>query len=203
MKIQIETRLLKAALQVAPKADVRYYLNAVQLEVREQHITAVATDGHILFAGRINRPDVDSNGPVPETSCNVLIPREAVDAALKGYKGDTIELECNATNGQHRLGQTLFNEVDGKFPNWRKVIPEDKEITGKPAQYDPRILMQSHKALAAWSEKTPANFAGPHLHMAGEKAAIAQCKLDEYKDAFCVVMPRRSEHTPSIDWARA
>lgn len=45
----VPAALLKAALQVAPKKDVRHYLNAVRIEARADELRVVATDGHRLF----------------------------------------------------------------------------------------------------------------------------------------------------------
>ena len=50
MKITVPANVIKALLLAASKQDVRYYLNAVCVDVTAKGAALVATDGHVLLA---------------------------------------------------------------------------------------------------------------------------------------------------------
>lgn len=98
----------------------RYYLNGVFVEARGHEAFLVATNGHVMIAQRVELDE-------PETfSC--IVP----SGFLRGYKikrsnpvygvlsfdGGTIRIDWN---GERRE----CKEVDGTFPNWRRVVPDE------------------------------------------------------------------------------
>ncbi len=100
--------------------DIRYYLNGLLLIVEDRQLTMVATDGHRLaYAASIL--------PQSVTRSEVIIPRKAVLelAKLLVDGEDEVEIQILPNQVQFRFsGIELFSKVvDGKFPDYTRVIP--------------------------------------------------------------------------------
>jgi len=108
--------------------DVRYYLNGMLLDLREQSLRCVATDGHRLA---LTETKLDS---AITTRRQIIIPRKGV-LELQGLfeSGEgTIELEFGRNHLRVRRGGVTFTSklIDGRFPDYEAVIPigTDKEV---------------------------------------------------------------------------
>jgi len=110
--------------------DVRFYLNGLLMEVGENRIRTVATDGHRLALCNGELVEGDVSGPITQ----VIIPRKgAVELSRLLNDSDAV---ANVTMGANfvRVGTDdfLFSSklVDGKFPDYQNVIPTggDKEL---------------------------------------------------------------------------
>ncbi|CAO4173265.1 DNA polymerase III subunit beta [Methylorubrum extorquens] len=118
--------LIGGAADVMSTEETRYYLNGVCLEVREGQVIAVATDGHRLVSRTTNLAGQNSD------RAPIIIPRDTVRLALPlvgtaeaqitayGAKDAPNKLEIVA-NGV-RIRTKL---IDGKFPDWRRVVPAE------------------------------------------------------------------------------
>ena len=108
--------------------DVRYYFNGMLLDLREQALRCVATDGHRLamaetrLASKIASPR------------QVIVPRKGINE-LQGLfePGDgVVELEFARNHLRVRRGDVTFTSklIDGRFPDYEAVIPigADKEV---------------------------------------------------------------------------
>lgn len=110
--------------------DVRYFLNGMLLEVTPQHLRTVATDGH-----RMAMSTLDGKG-VGTERIQAIVPRKGVlELSRLLDDGDDevlVQLGSNhlrVTRGPYTLTTKL---VDGKFPDYEKVVPRDlgRTITG-------------------------------------------------------------------------
>lgn len=186
--MQIPTAHLKAALLFAAKKDVRNYLNAVLIEWDSENVSIVATDGHRLFA---------ATHPMDETvePGSVIAPYEDVKRALTGYKAETIEFTPNSSIGVRlqrgletaTLGNVSFEPIDGKYPDWRLVVPS--EISGEAAQFNPAYVGDLAKASKALGVKD----AQAHIYHNGYDAALVT--FGGREDCFAILMPMRSGPT--------
>lgn len=103
--------------------DVRYYLNGLLLECRDDKLRAVATDGHRLALADAGGGDSLPNGK------QVIIPRKGV-LELQRLLGDSEESAFVAFSGNHlrveweglRFTSKL---IDGRFPDYERVMPAD------------------------------------------------------------------------------
>jgi DNA polymerase III subunit beta len=108
------------------KDDARYFLNGVLLEINSKKLNCVATDGHRLAVMR---------SPVPVTLDNqqVIVPRKSVELLKKLLaKDDTnISVGISKNHLQFKLpGMRLTcKKIDGKFPDYQKVIPKSDSKT--------------------------------------------------------------------------
>ena len=103
--------------------DVRYYLNGLLIEITPEKIRAVATDGH-----RLALAEADHKGGGEET-VQAIIPRKGVLelARLLGEEEESAEIALSKNHlvailSDYKLTSKL---IDGKFPDYEKVIPTD------------------------------------------------------------------------------
>jgi DNA polymerase-3 subunit beta len=108
--------------------DVRYYLNGLLLDLRQQRLNCVATDGH-----RLALAGTTLDGPAREPR-QIIVPRKGV-GELQGLfeAGDgTVELEFGRNHLRVRRDSVVFTSklIDGRFPDYEAVIPigTDKEV---------------------------------------------------------------------------
>ncbi len=108
--------------------DVRYYLNGLLLDLREQSLRCVATDGHRLA---LAEAELSGGGG---TQRQIIIPRKGV-LELQGLfeSGDgNVELEFGKNHLRVRRNEVVFTSklIDGRFPDYEAVIPigADKEV---------------------------------------------------------------------------
>ena len=186
---------LRAALVIAPKSDIRYYLNGVLIErTPNGDLHYVSTDGHRLFAGVQYAnwtTDKDKAG-----FFSMIIPRDTVDQAVKGRSSiDVIELK-HVAGREWKLGNVLFSPIEGTFPDWRRVLPNIDGKIESPAMFNWEYINDAEKALSLWYDTKAAH---GYLRQYGED----HCALMTGKDAsaFVVIMPLRhngfeAAHTP-------
>ena len=103
--------------------DVRYYLNGLMLEISENNIYAVATDGH-----RLAISEISGNYPVVETR-QIIVPRKGVTELLRLLENTEGSVQIKLSENHIRVDfETLsFTSklIDGKFPDYKQVIPEN------------------------------------------------------------------------------
>jgi DNA polymerase-3 subunit beta len=107
--------------------DVRYFLNGMLLEVTGEHTRTVATDGHRLAMCTV------AGGAKGAEKTQAIVPRKGV-LELGRLLDDSdeelvVQLGSNhlrVTHGPYTLTTKL---VDGKFPDYEKVIPRDASRT--------------------------------------------------------------------------
>jgi DNA polymerase-3 subunit beta len=117
---QAERLLGQTAFSMAQQ-DVRYFLNGMLLEVTSGHVRTVATDGHRLAMCTVGA------GTGIADRVQVIVPRKGVlelSRLLAEGQGDvTLELGRNHLRASID-GYTLTTKlVDGRFPDYEKVIP--------------------------------------------------------------------------------
>jgi len=101
--------------------DVRYYLNGTLLDLRENALRCVATDGHRLA---LCETAIELNA---RTKRQVIIPRKGVlelQRLLDAGDG-TVEIELGRNHLRVRRGDFVFTTklIDGRFPDYEAVIP--------------------------------------------------------------------------------
>ena len=152
MKLTVPVEQMTAALYIAAKSDVRYYLNGIYYDAAAKNL--VATNGNMLYVGR--------PGTVMSENESCILPREFCEATVKAYKAagaPLIDIEVTPGNTgssclQLKTAHTIGMSIDGRFPDWRRVYP--KTVSGEPAIFDPELLMAAVKANKALGAKASA-----------------------------------------------
>jgi DNA polymerase-3 subunit beta len=120
-------RLLERTAFAMAQQDVRYFLNGMLLEVRSDHVRSVATDGHRLAMCTL----------VLETGVAVarqaIIPRKGVIELQRLITDHTgmVKVSIGASYIRLDVGNYALSSklVDGKFPDYERVIPRGGEVT--------------------------------------------------------------------------
>lgn len=123
-------RLLDRTSFSMAQQDVRYFLNGLLFEVTSEHVRAVATDGHRLAMC------TREGGVAGVDSIDAIIPRKGVLELARLVSDAAEEAEITLAPNYLRAGvgpYTLTTKlVDGKFPDYDKVIPRagESELLG-------------------------------------------------------------------------
>ena len=108
--------------------DVRYYLNGLLLLVDDNELRAVATDGHRLAYASIA---FDTSGEMARQE--FILPRKAVLELnrLLSDSDDPLNIEFSSSQIRFQFGQTslISKLIDGKFPDYERVIPSQLKNT--------------------------------------------------------------------------
>ncbi len=122
---QKQFRRLLAQTQYSMAAqDVRYYLNGLLLIVDGAELRAVATDGHRLAFASMS---LDGALPGDTPRQELILPRKTV-LELNRQLADSdepLELAMTANQIRFTFGSTVLVSklIDGKFPDFQRVIP--------------------------------------------------------------------------------
>lgn len=115
-------RLLEKTHFSMAQQDVRYYLNGLLLETGGSHLRSVATDGHRLALCQVDLDD----GSLPEKQ--VIVPRKGVLELQRLMSGEgDVALALGANHVRIQLDGIRFTSklIDGRFPEYDRVIPKD------------------------------------------------------------------------------
>ena len=110
--------------------DTRHYLNGVYIHLTEGNgknfLTAVATDGHRLSSSSIyldRKENIES----------IILPRKTIYqlCLLLGEIKDSVKLQISNNKIQFKIGKIklISKVIDGKFPDYEKVVPKDNSKT--------------------------------------------------------------------------
>ncbi len=115
-------RLIEKTHFSMAQQDVRYYLNGMLLETGGKHLRAVATDGHRLA---LCQADLEGG---ERDSQQVIVPRKGVlelQRLLSGEGDLNIELGSNHIRIQLEGIRFTSKLIDGRFPEYERVIPKE------------------------------------------------------------------------------
>ncbi len=110
--------------------DTRHYLNGIYLHLTESqnrmYLTGVATDSHRLSSSSI---EIDKG----KNFHSIILPKKTV-FQLCNLLVDTNEkvlISTSESKIQFKIGKTKLTSkvIDGKFPDYRKVVPTDNDKT--------------------------------------------------------------------------
>ena len=203
MKLTIKPEYIKSLLLIAAKDDIRYYLNGIAIDARQNGATIdvalVATDGHRLLALALDKEDVES------AFVGTWIIDRALLESVKPVKAGKTEFPLTLSLTIAEPSQDSFNRtvlanpvvtlqgattatgtvVDGRFPDWRRVVPATAD--GISSQYDHEYLYSFGKVgrLLFSNKKDCAAV----IHHNGNGAALVTFSGAPY--AIGVIMPMR------------
>lgn len=114
-------QLIDATSFAMAQQDVRYYLNGMLLELGHNLVRTVATDGHRLaMCTRSAEVSV-------EPTQKLIVPRKGILELVRLLDGsdEPVELTLGSNHIRAHTGSFTFTSklVDGKFPDYERVIP--------------------------------------------------------------------------------
>ena len=110
--------------------ETRHYLNGIFLDKKESQdkLIAVATDGHRLSKSATEIKGSSNFHPI-------ILPKKTVYELMTIIDEDSINLKILSTKSKIKF---LYKEIvliskviDGKFPDYEKVIPQDERVEAK------------------------------------------------------------------------
>jgi DNA polymerase-3 subunit beta len=128
--------------------DIRYYLNGLLMILDNKQLSVVATDGHRLaFTGMENEIGIDGKK-------EMILPRKTVLELQRLLLDNDESVVIDVSNNQIRF---TFNQieltsklVEGKFPDYQKVIPLDYT---KQVSINRQLLQQALQRVAILSNE--------------------------------------------------
>lgn len=153
--------------------DVRYYLNGMLFELTSGRVRAVATDGHRLAM-------CDADVEEVKEEAQVIVPRKGVMelARLVSDVEDPVEMTVGRNHVRVQANGITFTSklVDGKFPDYERVVPKGGE---KKVLADRETLRQ---ALARVSILSNEKYRGVRMQLASGSLSI-QANNPEQEEA--------------------
>lgn len=125
---QLREMIRKTSFAISPD-ETRQALNGLLLESEDNHVNLVGTDGHRL--AYVKRPLLKVNaGKVDKAG--YLLPRKLLTELMKLVESDDAVFAFSVKDNQLAFiqGQQVLvsRKIDGKFPNYRQVIPSDNKL---------------------------------------------------------------------------
>ncbi len=105
--------------------DVRFYLNGLLLETEPNKLKAIATDGHRLAASEM----IIEKKQLNKTSS--IVPRKAIQELIRLLDNNedvVAEIGLNSIRFTFNDLSFITKLIDGKFPDYNRVIPTNTEI---------------------------------------------------------------------------
>ena len=158
--------------------DVRYFLNGMLLEVTREHLRTVATDGHRLAMCTLASSVSDVE------RLQVIVPRKGVQEMARLLDEADAEVRLSVSESHMRVSQGGYSLtsrlIDGKFPDYEKVIPADVSRTITGDRDTLRLAFQRASILS--NEK----YRGVRLSVEGEQLTV-QANNPEQEEAEEIV----------------
>lgn len=196
MKITIDYAIIKALLTAAPKKDMRYYLNGICVDATKDTVVLVATDGHMMLSFPISADAIENriNG-------QFIIDRVDLDAIKPAKAGKhTLPLIIEVDDKGYTISgatKAVNSLVDGKFPDWRRVVPQT--LSGELAQFNLDLLSRINDIRKVFGQD---EYATTIHHNGRSCAQVTGLK----HHALLLLMPMRNDATqgdaPVPSWAR-
>ena len=120
-------RLIDRTSFAMAQQDVRYYLNGMLWELNAEQLRLVATDGHRLAMCTLD------TGVSVEQPASVILPRKGVTELAKLLGEEDAEANISLSNNHARVETRDFSFtsklIDGKFPDYERVLPKNSSKT--------------------------------------------------------------------------
>lgn len=167
----------------------RYYLCGTLIAVRDDHLLAVATNGHMMT--EIVLGDAPADWP------DVILPSKLTGLLVRLMKDGDGDVDVTLDEGGARIrfawdGWTITSKlVDGTYPDWRRVIPSenvDRRVvidTASLARAVQRVTQVASEktravALTMGSDKIIVSCSSVD-HGQGEEELPASCPIDDLR----------------------
>lgn len=166
--------LLTMAQYAMAVQDIRYYLNGMLFQLQGGKLVVAATDGHRLAVDAITL-----EGETDKTM-EMILPRKTVMELIKllgeGEEMVTVQAANNQVVFQHQDFELRSKVVDGKFPDYQRVVP-----SGYEKHFD--ISRQRlHQSLTRAAILTNDKYRGVRFAMTADSLRIA-CSNNEQEEA--------------------
>jgi hypothetical protein len=122
------------------KSDVRYYLDGIRIEPHEtEDAYLVATNGLQLVVVHDAEAVVDEPFLIEPAA---TIARDSKKATKARFDGVTCELydKLDVGGPETFIASAPAPSIDGKYPDWRSLMPEPSAVKSEPTTFDVKLL---------------------------------------------------------------
>jgi DNA polymerase III subunit beta len=151
--------------------DIRYYLNGMLLVVEGSLVRAVATDGHRLALCEVQK-DGEATAKV-----EAIIPRKTILELMRllpdSDEAVRVQMAVNQVKFQFGAIELISKLVEGKFPDFSKVIPSNNTRVFKVNREE--LMAALHRAAILTTDK----FKGVRCVLAGGALKITSTNADQ------------------------
>lgn len=166
--------LLARAQYAMAVQDIRYYLNGMLFQLQEGKLVVAATDGHRLAVDAITLEGETGK------SMEMILPRKTVVELIKllseGEEEVTIQIGGNQVVFKHTDFELRSKVVDGKFPDYQRVVPAGYERKFEISR------LRLHQALTRAAILTNDKYRGVRFAITSGSLRIA-CSNNEQEEA--------------------
>lgn len=134
MQFELNLNFVKGLSVIIPKNEIRYYLKGLYFEAaKNDGFYLVATDGHRMAIIKDDNQQADRD-------YSFIIPVETIKDLIKMMDKDNpiaylqYDSENNRITIQYKGNMMGVAPVDGKFPDFRRVVPAS--VTGEAGQFN-------------------------------------------------------------------
>ena len=134
--ILLNLEILNNVIPATSNDDTRYYLKGVYIEDRDGFRHYTACDGHILFT---QSEEIEGDA----------LPRSIILGVTKPIKDKAnlaeLVLVDDTTAVLKTSPKTACDLVDTEYPDYRRIIPSDREVAKQYAQFEPEYMKKLFK----------------------------------------------------------
>ena len=182
--------LLERTAFAMAQQDVRYYLNGLLFDLRDDTLRCVATDGHRLALCEAALDAAPAGG-----KRQIIVPRKGVQELQRLLEGSDRQLELELGKGHIRVKRddvTFTSKlIDGKFPDYEAVIPigadrevkVDREILRAALQ---RASILSNEKYRGVRVEVAPNLLKISAHNPEQEEAQEEVEADTHVDALAI-----------------
>lgn len=197
---RVNPRYFAAINLFAADQDVRYYLCGVYIEPHpEKGAIIVATNGHVM--GMIHDPDGFCAQPIIVGDISKQLISACVSkGVIKGLPptglyitdgGAIVEYGDVQEKAIEPFGKTVMHLsriqiVDGKFPDWRRVIPKKTEPSGEVMVAQAQYLSLFEKVVKALGAQR--TYSGVTMELVNGRSIIARLQGVDLADRFAAIV---------------
>lgn len=173
--------LIKRTLFATETESSRYALGGVLLEIGDDHVTAVGTDGRRL--AKMEGPLKRIGKPGPNTGTTIVPARsmQLIDRIISdGESPVKLFPRSNDLYVKDQQGWFFTRLVEGRFPKWRDVIPKRTDSTKIELPAGPMYAALRQAAIVSSEESRGIDFCFENgsLVLTNETAEIGQSRVE-------------------------
>ncbi|MDX5346352.1 MAG: DNA polymerase III subunit beta [Hymenobacteraceae bacterium] len=177
--IEIPSNILARAINktifAVSNDELRPAMTGIFVQLNDDNITFVATDGHRLL--RYRRTDVSA----PGNAASIIIPRKAFNLLKSTLPAEhtSVRVEFNSSNAFFSFDniRMVCRLIDERYPDYENVIPAQNPNKLLIDRYD---LLSSVKRISIYSNKTTHQV---RLKLAGSEMTVSAEDLDFSNEA--------------------
>ncbi len=172
--------LIKRTLFATDAESSRFALSGVLLEIEDDHLTAVGTDGRRLAKMQAK---ITKSGE-PGKGMTTIVPSRAMQLIERTLPaGDATIQVCPRENDllvKHANGVFYTRLVEGRFPKWREVLPKRTESTRIDLPVGPMFSALRQAAIVASEESRGVDFTfkDGSLVLSNSTAEVGQSRIE-------------------------